>query len=868
MQFVSRTRKVSVLALIALVLASATAGGQAPSQSVTPANPSVLVGQTQQFTANGMAVPNAVGGGGWHTCMLFADQTVRCAGKNNFGQLGNNSFNDSSTLVQASGLTTATGVGAGIEHSCALLANGTLSCWGTNFVGQLGDGTVGGGSPIPKAVQGVSSAIALASGGYHNCVVLSDRSVRCWGRNQDGQLGNGSTTDAGTPQVVSGLSNVAALAGGGYHSCALMPDATVRCWGRNDRGQLGDGTSTSSSTPVAVSGMTNAAAITGGLYHTCALLRDGTVQCWGQNDSGQIGNTLAFSSVPVTVGGITSAIAVSAGVFHTCALLSDRTARCWGQNQDGQLGNGTTTNSSSPVTVAGLSGAIAVTSAGLHTCALMPNGSATCWGSNSNGQLANGTFNRAATPVPVTGTGLTWTSSNPGVATINASGLATAVAAGTTTISAVDGFGGSASTTLTVTQPVQRATLSVLKQGNGTGNVSSSPSGISCGADCFEDYDVGTTVTLAEVPVSGSVFTGWTGCDSVSGTSCTVTMNAGRTVTATFGVQTFALQVDKTGNGGGTVTSSPAGITCGTDCSESYAGGTAVTLSASANGGSNFSGWTGCDSVSGPTCTVTMNDARSVTAGFNLSTFTLSVSKQGNGSGTVTSNPAGINCGADCSEPFASGTAVTLNAAVTAGSQFAGWTACDSVSGTTCTVSVNAARVVSASFNAQSYLLTVGRTGAGNGTVTSSPAGISCGADCSEAYTSGTTVTLTAAAAAGSLFAGWSNCTSVAGATCTVSMTAAKAVAATFNLQYFTLAVSKSGLGSGTVTSNPAGINCGSTCSASYASNAVVTLTANPALLSGFTGWSGCDTVSGTTCTVAVNRARAVVASFRLLGLL
>ena len=281
----------------------------------------------------------------------MTDRSIRCAGLNNWGQLGNGGYSNSSTLVAVTGLTTAVNVGAGIEHTCAVLADGTMRCWGTNYVGQIGNGSMDG-SPVPTPVQGLTTVIGSAVGGFHNCALLSDRTVRCWGRNQDGQVGNGdNTTDARTPQPVSGLSGVAALAAGGYHSCALMPDATARCWGRNTRGQLGDGSSLQwSSTPVPVSGLATAVAISGGFYHTCALLQDGTVQCWGDNDSGQIGNTLAYSSVPMTVAGISNAVGVSAGAYHTCALLADGTARCWGRNSNGQLGNGATTNSSSPVT--------------------------------------------------------------------------------------------------------------------------------------------------------------------------------------------------------------------------------------------------------------------------------------------------------------------------------------------------------------------------------------------------------------------------------------------------------------------------------------------------------------------------------------
>ena len=164
----------------------------------------------------------------------------------------------------------------------------------------------------------------------------------------------------------------------------------------------------------------------------------------------------------------------------------------------------------------------------------------------------------------------------------------------------------------------------------------------------------------------------------------------------------------------------------------------------------------------------------------------------------------------------------------------------------------------------QSFTLSVNKTGSGSGTVTSSDGRINCGPTCSATYNSGTTVTLTATPASGSIFTGWSGCDAVSGTTCSVTMSAARAVTATFTLQSFTLSVSKTGLiGSGTVTSSDGGINCGTTCSASYNSGTVVTLTATPTgLLSIFTGWTGCDTASGTTCTVIMTRARTVTADF------
>jgi len=245
----------------------------------------------------------------------------------------------------------------------------------------------------------------------------------------------------------------------------------------------------------------------------------------------------------------------------------------------------------------------------------------------------------------------------------------------------------------------------------------------------------------------------------------------------------------------------------------------------------------------------------------------LTVTKAGTGAGIVTSSPAGINCGATCSASFTNGASVTLTAAASSGSTFAGWSgACSGTS--TCSVSMTQARAVSATFNGSggTFALSVTRAGAGTGTVTSSPTGISCGSTCSANYSSGTVVTLTAAVASNSTFAGWSGaCTSTA-TTCTVSMTQARAVTATFNaMATFSLSVAKAGTGSGTVTSSPAGINCGTSCVANFGGNASVTLTAAAATSSTFAGWSGACTGTG-SCVLAMNQARAVTATFNTSG--
>ncbi|TMK74425.1 MAG: hypothetical protein E6G48_03490 [Actinobacteria bacterium] len=589
------------------------------AMSVTPADPTLSAGQTQQFTASGAVAPTGVGAGGEYTCVRLPDGTAQCAGRNQFGQHGNGTLDDSSVLDPVSGITTATRVAAGDEYACALLADGTARCWGLGESGQRGDGSFGTFTPgdVPVAVGGLAGAVSLATGYGHTCALLADATMRCWGENRQGQLGNGATADPGTPYpvAVSGITGATAFTTGAYHTCARLGNGALSCWGRNGDGQLGNGTYADSSTPVPVSGITTAAAVSGGGSHTCAVLSDGTVSCWGDNRFGQLGDGTTFgrtTSVPVS--GITGAVAVSAGWGHTCALLGDGSVQCWGDNEFGQLGDGTTTARTTPVPVGAVAGAVAITAGWWHhTCALLGDGTVKCWGANEWGQLGNGTTTRALSPVTMSGTGVTWTSSNTAVATIDATGRATCVGAGTTAITATDASGASASTTLTVVGDV---TLSVFRTGAGTGTVTSSPPGINCGTDCSEAYASGTVVTLTASAASDSVFAGWSGCDTVSGATCTVTVGSGRTATATFDLKRFVLTVDKTGLVGSqaSVTSSPPGIDCGADCAETYTSGTVVTLTAGP--GLLFGSWSGCDSVSGTTCTVTMSATKSVTAGF------------------------------------------------------------------------------------------------------------------------------------------------------------------------------------------------------------------------------------------------------------
>jgi len=426
-----------------------------------------------------------------------------------------------------------------------------------------------------------------------------------------------------------------------------------------------------------------------------------------------------------------------------------------------------------------------------------------------------------------------------------------------------------AAKSLTATFAPQPYALTVTNAGTGSGTVTSSPSGIKCGSTCSNSYSSGTRVTLTATPTAGSTFTGWSGA-ACSGTgTCTVTMSAAQNVTATFTTQTHTLTVTKAGTGSGAVASSPTGISCGATCSANYNYYTNVTLTAAPATGSTFTSWSGACTGTG-TCTVTMDAVKSVTATFGVasqavpSSYVLTVTKNGIGAGILASNPAGINCGSTCSASFSTGTVVNLQVIPESGSTFTGWSGACTGTGT-CTVAMSQAQNVSATLALQSFTLTTTKVGTGTGAVASSPGGIDCGASCSATFSSGTNVTLTATPITGSAFTGWSGACSGAG-TCMVTISQNRTVTATFAAQApsYALTVRKQGRGSGTVASNPSGLSCGTTCSATFSSGTNVTLTATPATGSAFTGWSGACSGTG-TCTVTVTQAKSVTVTFKRL---
>lgn len=247
-------------------------------------------------------------------------------------------------------------------------------------------------------------------------------------------------------------------------------------------------------------------------------------------------------------------------------------------------------------------------------------------------------------------------------------------------------------------QPIFALTNSIVvtTTGNGMGAVTSAPTGISCPGDCSEAYGPGVTVTLSAAPGAESVFAGWSGGGCTGTELCIVTTDNAKSVIVTFSLKRYTVTVNPNGNGAGVVTSTPAGISCGSTCMHDFDSGTTISLAAAPSTGSTFTGWAGA-CTGNAACNVTVSAAKNVIANFTLTKHTLTVSKTGNGTGTVTSNPGGINCGTTCAADYNYSTNVILTPATSGSNAFDGWSgACTGMA--TCAVSMTTARSVTASF--------------------------------------------------------------------------------------------------------------------------------------------------------------------------
>ncbi len=370
-------------------------------------------------------------------CALLTTGSVDCWGNNTFGDLGNGTTGGPDgadgydTPQPVTGLLDATSVVSdGLDGYCALLTTGGVDCWGSDEVGQLGNGSVsipdGSGDSLgydtPQTVEGVSSAVALASDGYGYCAVLSSGGIECWGSNENGDLGDGviggsdGQDGEDTAQTVTGITDAATVVGGSGGYCSLLTTGSVDCWGSNSDGELGIGalngpdsclTGTSCfDTPQTVSGVSDATVLTNVGIGYCVTRTAGAVDCWGYNEDGQLGTGTTGGTdgdygydVPQPVASIppVSDIASNGGGSDNCARLTTGGVDCWGVNMAGTLGDGTVGGPDGkfgydvPQGVIGITSASSVVGAGGDGfCAVVAAGAVQCWGDNRYGELGNG----------------------------------------------------------------------------------------------------------------------------------------------------------------------------------------------------------------------------------------------------------------------------------------------------------------------------------------------------------------------------------------------------------------------------------------------------------------------------------------------
>ncbi len=799
---------------------------------------------------------------------------------------------------------------AGVGHTVAVKSDGTLWAWGYNGAGQLGDGTTTD-KYTPEQIGSDNKWVAIAAGDFHTVAVKSDGTLWAWGYNGDGQLGDGTTTNKNIPEQVGSDNKWVSVAGGGSHTVAVKSDGTLWAWGYNGDGQLGDGTTTNKNIPEQVGSDNKWVYVAAGADHTVAVKSDGTLWAWGYNGDGELGDgTTTNKNIPEQVGSDNKWVSVACGDFFTIALKSDGTLWNWGSNDYGQLGDGTTTNKNIPEQVGSDNKWVSAAGNDCHTLALKWDGTLWALGRDDFGQLGDGAItNNTVAPVQ-TGSDTNWISIAAGYinsVALKSDGTLWAWGSNGDELDSDWGITGGGS----------------LGDGSSLHEVEQSPEQIS-GALPYTVYTVTPSATsggtispnAAQTVNSGALisFSVWpnSGYTASVGGTCGFTsygwiyttnaITANCTVLATFtptsssciySINSAGQSFGSSGGAGSvsvtassgcawTATSNASWITI--TSGSSGAGSGTVSYSVAAN--TSTSALTGTMTIAGQTFTVTQsgaptNGACGSSNGANLtaaptanlcSTGSASAvsgtgpwtwSCNGTNGGTIagcsanlqTNGACGSSNGANLTAAPTANLCSTGSASAVSGTGPWTWSCNGANNGTNAGCSANIC-TYSISPTSQSFSST---GGIGNVTVTPSSSA------CSWTATSNNSPWLTIMSGSNGTGIGtvtYSVSTSTNSQTGTMTI-GGQTFTVTQNAGPYTLTVSETGTGSGTVTANSGTIRWnGSTGTATYNGGTSVTLTAAASSGSTFTSWTGCDSASGSTCTVSMTGTKNVTAVF------
>jgi alpha-tubulin suppressor-like RCC1 family protein len=531
-------------------------------------------------------------------------------------------------------------MGGGETHSAGIQSDGTLWAWGGNGSGELGQGDVINRTP-PTRIGSDSNWRSLTTGRYHNFGIRDDSSLWAWGNNENGQLGLGHTTNQISPVQIVGGAGWKTVAASQQHSLGIRVDGTLWAWGNNGIGQLGTGDLVNRTSPVQVDPGSWRAVATG-YTHNLAIKSDGTLWAWGYNGSGQVGDGSSsnWRTTPIQISQDTNWTSISGGAEHSLAVRADGTLWAWGRNLEGQLGLGSlSTSQNTPIQV-GLDRDWSEVVAGQrHGMAIKSDGSLWAWGQNDHARLGNANLAAVSTP-----------------------SLAVMVLA--------------------------RPQLHTLTVSATHGKVRTQPAGIDCGTGavaCSTSHYAGAVLEITPTAVAGSTFTGWSGDCSGNG-SCIVTLDAAKSVTASFTQNSYAITASASPTAGGTVSCTPNPVTHGASS----------TCTATPNTGYAFSAFSG--DCSGASCVLSnVTSARSVTASFTQNSYAITATASPTAGGTVSCTP----------NPVTHGASSTCTATPNAGYTFSAFSG--DCSGASCVLSnVTAAKSVTANFAVALQTQTIG----------------------------------------------------------------------------------------------------------------------------------------------------------------